>query len=254
MTSQQDPIKYLRRLYESGQHNDVVQMIRDKRSVLEGFGPVFREPAGLDVDTFSDFLQFENNRHWWNLHRDEAVLVRHFDVVRDVIIELVDPRSGTIGQRIDAIGDIPGLTTDLYTAILLVAHPDEFGVRSAISDSAMDRLGLLPSFAEDASVGRQYEDVNEMLVTTATELKIDLWTLDALWWGAEKEHDPTKHFVRRRRPTAAPTRPRSTTTVKKATPARPRKPVTETFVCQNCFATKQLRLSSDTPGLCIDCA
>lgn len=253
MPSQQDPIKYLRRLHESGQHNDVVQMIRDKRSVLDAFGPVFREPVSLDVDTFAGFLRFETNRHWWNLHRHEPVLVRHFELVREVLVELLGPK-GTIGERIDAIGDIPGFTTDLYTAILLVAYPDEFGVRSAISDSAMERLGLMPDFDEDVSVGQQYEAVNEMLAATAQELGVDLWTLDALWWGAEKEHDPAKHFVRRSRAPSAPTKTRSSTKPKKAAPSRPRKPSPETFVCQNCFATKQLRLASDTPGLCVDCA
>ncbi len=245
-----DGLAYLKRLLRSGQHNDVNQMIRDQQPVLRRFGPVFRDAESLDEDTFSQFLRFEHNRHWWNLHRDESQLLRHFEVVRAVLTDLLDEER-PISERIDSIGDIPGFTSDLYTAILLVAHPDTYGVRSRISDSAMQRLGLWPDLPEGASDGRVYEAVNEMLHLVAEELETDLWTLDALWWGAEKEHDPTKHFVRRTRPsTAAPKRSRPS-----APSARPKKKSgPETFVCQNCFQTKPVRLSSDTPGWCIDCA
>jgi hypothetical protein len=237
-------------LLASGQHNDVNQMIRDQQTVLNRFGPVFRDPGTLDEDTFSQFLRFEHNRHWWNLHRDEPQLIRHFDLVRAVLTELLD-EDVPIAERIDSVGDVPGLISDLYTAVLLVAHPDTYGVRSRISDSAMQRLDLWPDMSDDASEGEIYEAVNEMLHLIAEDIGTDLWTLDALWWGAEKEHDPTKHFVRRTRPSvAAPKRSRPS-----APTARPKKKSgPETFVCQNCFQTKPVRLASDTPGWCIDCA
>ena len=115
----------------------------------------------------------------------------------------------------------------------------------------MRRLDLWPAVPEGASEGQVYEAVNDMLRLVAEELGTDLWTLDALWWGAEKEHDPTKHFVRRtRRSTTPPKRPRPS-----APGSRPKKKSgPETFVCENCFQTKPVRLSSDTPGWCIDCA
>ncbi len=176
--------------------------------------------------------------------------MRHFELVRAVLADLLAEEQ-PISVRIDSIGDVPGLTSDVYTAVLLVAHPDTYGVRSRISDSAMQRLELWPDVAPDASDGQIYEAVNEMLHLVAEDLGTDLWTLDALWWGAEKEHDPTKHFVRRTRPSvAAPKRARPS-----APSARPKKKSgPETFVCQNCFQTKPIRLASDTPGWCIDCA
>ncbi len=245
-----DGLAYLKRLLASGQHNDVNQMIRDQRMVVDRFGPAFRNAEELDEGTFSEFLQFEHNRHWWNLHRDEEQLTRHFDIVRATLVELLD-ESRPIGDRIDSIGDLPGFTSDLYTAILLVSDPHTYGVRSRISDSAMQRLGLWPDVADDASEGEAYEAVNEMLRLVADELDTDLWTLDALWWGAEKEHDPTKHFVVRRR-AAKPASQRRAPSKPTARPKKKAEP--ETFVCRNCFATKPIRLSSDTPGLCIDCA
>lgn len=249
-----DGLVPLRRILQSGQHNDVNQMIRDQQTVIDTFGSAFLSPDTLDEGTLTEFLRFEHNRHWWNLHRDEEKLMRHFDVVRTVLGELMNSEI-PIGVRIDGIGDLPGFTTDLYTAILLVAHPDEFGVRSRISDSAMRRLDLWPSIEDDASAGEAYEAVNEMLHVVAAELDTDLWTLDALWWGVEKEHDPTKHFVTRKRAPSTPKRRTQSAGTAKPSAARAMKPpAPETFMCANCFATKPVRLSSDTPGWCVDCA
>ena len=100
-----------------------------------------------------------------------------------------------------------------------------------------------------------------MLATIAAEVKTDLWTLDALWWGVEKEHDPGKHFTTRRTP--PPTRPAGTGASRKpaartttASKAVTRKPATTatTFLCHVCFQQKQLNLvSPDDPNRCVDC-
>lgn len=251
MATQTDPTRYLRRLLESGQHNDVAQMIRDRDSVLSRYGPLFRDPAGLDTDTLVEFLQFENNRHWWNLHRESDRLTRHFELLRDVLAGLVDEDRDLVG-RIDDIEAVPGLSPELATVVLSVAYPDRYGVWSGISEAAMRRLGMWPDVSDGSSDGLTYAVVNEMLLTIAADLDVDLWTLDALWWGAEKEHDPTRHFVARSRSRASGS-PARRATSRPAVTRAPR-PEAATFMCENCFATKPLRLESDTPGLCVDCA
>lgn len=250
---QTDPTRYLRRLLESGEHNDVVQMIRDRRSVLDRYGSVFRHPEGLNPETLSGFLRFENNRHWWNLHRQEERLIRHFDLVVDVLGELVD-EDKPLTERIDAAADVPGLTSDIYTAILTVAHPDRYGVWSSISEAAMRRLGLWPDIPEGSTEGESYAAVNDMLLVVAADLDVDLWTLDALWWGAEKEHDPTKHFVTRTRPSKPRSVTRRTATAPGVPASKPKRSEPETFMCRICFATKPVRLESATAGVCVDCA
>lgn len=252
MATQTDPTRYLRRLLESGEHNDVVQMVRDRQSVLERYGPVFRSPEELDPATLSGFLRFENNRHWWNLHRQEERLVRHFDLLLDVLVELVD-ETRPLADRVDATADVAGLTSDIYTAILTVAFPDRYGVWSSISEAAMRRLGLWPDIPDGASEGEVYEVVNDMLLTVAADLDVDLWTLDALWWGAEKEHDPAKHFVARTRPSRPTSSPRRGPTHSRAPASTPRRSEPDTFMCRVCFATKPVRLESDRAGVCVDC-
>ena len=254
MTTTSDPLPYLKRLHRAGSHNDVVQMIRDRDSVLERYGPVFSDPAHLAADELTDFLHFENNRHWWGLHRHATGLASRIEVVRQALGELFDEAT-PLAERVDGIGPVPDLTPAVWSPMLLVAKPDEYAVWSGISESAMRRLGLWPETSE--SDGSTYAAANQAMHTVAADLDVDLWTLDALWWAAEKEHDPAKHFVTRTRP--APRRgpePRTTggrPAARKAASARA--PATEaTFVCRNCWTTKPVRLAGDSPELCVDCS
>lgn len=255
MTTPSDPLAYLRRLLEAGSHNDVVQMIRDRDTAIRHWGAVFSQPDRLTPQHLSDFLLFEHNRHWWGLQRRTDALTRWFETVRAMISELLDDTQ-PLASRIDGFGEPVEFDHDVWSPILLVTHPDDYGVWNAISESAMRRLGLWPESEPGASEGERYVRINEMLNFVRDELRTDLWTLDALWWAAEKEHDPTRHFVTRSKP-VRPRTPRQTaasrTKVLRGEKARVAANA-ETFVCQTCWTTKPLRLASDTPGLCIDCA
>jgi hypothetical protein len=250
-----DPIAYLKRLRDAGNHNDVVQMIRDRDSVIARYQPAFSRPSSLSPETLAEFLMFENNRHWWGLQRRTDVLVLHIDAIRAMIEELVDP-TRPVSERIDSLGEPAEFDREVWSPILLITHPDSFGVWSAISESAMRRLGLWPTGIDGSTTGETYAKVNEMLNVVCSELSTDLWTLDALWWAAEKEHDPTKHFVARtagQKPARNAQTPGKRTKTLRAAKARAAV-VTETFVCQNCWTTKPIRLQSEKSGYCIDCA
>ena len=252
MTTPSDPIAYLRRLRDAGNHNDVVQMIRDRDSAIARWGPTFSRPERLTADEFADFLLFEHNRHWWGLQRRTDSLTRWFDSVRSMIDDLLDDTQ-RIEDRIDGLGEPREFDHDVWSPILLVTHPETYGVWNSISESAMRRLGLWPDEAEGKSTGMTYRHMNEMLLLVSNEVGTDLWTLDALWWGAEKEHDPTRHFVTRRK-MAPPRPPRSSAPARARVVTKPRNHTEDTFVCQSCWTTKPVRLGSDTAGICIDCA
>jgi hypothetical protein len=253
--SPSDPIAYLRRLLDAGSHNDVVQMIRDRDSALAQWGPVFADTDSLRPEDLGRFLEFQHNRHWWGLQRRADLLLRWFEPVRAMIAELVEP-DADVSETIDGLGEPREFDQEVWSPILLVTHPERYGVWNPISESAMRRLGLWPEEADLGSPGTRYLRMNDMLHLVRIELGTDLWTLDALWWGAEKEHDPTRHFVRQAKPapvrTARVSAPARTKTLRsqKARAVAP----SETFICQNCWMTKPTRLASDTPGLCVDCA
>jgi hypothetical protein len=255
MTAPSDPIAYLRRLREAGQHNDVVQMIRDRDSALARWGPVFSNPSRLTPDDLSDFLHFEHNRHWWGLQRRSGALLRHFEAVREMIHELLD-EDRSIVERVDGLGEPREFDREIWSPILLMTHPDTHGVWNEISESAMRRLGLWPEGTDGATTGTVYGMVDDMLNLTAAEVRVDLWTLDALWWAVEKEHDAARYFVTRSKPTRiAPRGASAATRTKTLRTAKARAVVSEdTFVCQRCWTTKQARLASEEAGVCIDCA
>jgi len=45
----------------------------------------------------------------------------------------------------------------------------------------MVQLRLWPPF-EHTPIGERYARVNELFLTIANDVGVDLWTLDALWW------------------------------------------------------------------------
>lgn len=255
MSTPSDPIAYLRRLRDAGNHNDVVQMIRDRDSAIGRWGPVFSAPERLTADDLAAFLLFEHNRHWWGLQRRTDPLTRWFASVQTMVGELLD-ESRPLAERIDGLGEPREFDREIWSPILLVTHPETYGVWNDISESAMRRLRLWPDDADGGSTGATYALVNEMLQLVADDVQVDLWTLDALWWAAEKEHDPTRHFVARSR--VSPTRrsrPTATARTKTIQADKARAAAAaETFVCQICWTTKPLRLGSDAPGVCVDCA
>jgi hypothetical protein len=257
-----DPLDYLKGLLDYNRHEDVARMIEARDHVFRRFRPVF-EPARLDSLAefdFRAFLRFENNRHWWGIDRNADLITANMHALSAALAVLLD-ETRPIADRIDDLdppGPVLGLESAVYTAILLVMHPDRYGVWSSISQAAMERLALWPSTPPATTRGGRYAAMNERLLDVAGALGTDLWTLDALWWAVEKQHDPARHFAARRsgsghavRPRRQPTTPRAESTSSRS---RAKKPETATFVCDTCFQHKPLNLSSSTPGRCIDCA
>ncbi len=77
---------------------------------------------------------------------------------------------------------VSGMGKAVASAILLVAYPDKYGVWNNISEAALRELGIFPDATRGESTGQRYEQVNNVLLRLASDLGIDLWTLDALLW------------------------------------------------------------------------
>jgi hypothetical protein len=89
-----------------------------------------------------------------------------------------------IDERFDqVINQVTGMGKALMTAILLVAYPDRYGVWNNISESALKSLEIWPKYEQTNTPGRRYDKVNKVLTSLASDLKIDMWTLDALCWS-----------------------------------------------------------------------
>lgn len=189
-----DPIDELRLVYQRrASIEEIDDIIAGRDEVIARYGRTFHPDNlhQLTADEFKSFLLYENNRHWWGIHRHQTAITADMEALRDALRLLLD-ESKPIEQRLDRIvrGEgaslVRGLGKAVLTPILLVVHPDRYGVWNSIAESAMKRIGIWPAFARGTSFGHRYSIVNRVLIDTAAELGIDLWTLDSLFWGVER--------------------------------------------------------------------
>jgi hypothetical protein len=246
-----DPIGYLERIARAPDFQ-TRQMIQDRDHVLREYGYLFRPDrlSQLSAEDFKAFLLYDNNRHWWGIHRHQRAVTSDMERLRISLGVLLD-ESRPIAERVDwiepASGDkpVPGLGKAVYTPILHVVYPDRYGVWNSIAEGAMTRLGLWPSFPWGAAMGGRYESVNESLRAVSDRLGVDLWTVDALWWRVERDHEPTKHQFEGLEAGS----PIGGTPVGRSARAA------SYFTCRVCMLNKASNLRS-APGLdvCVDCA
>lgn len=164
--------------------------IRDaKQQVVTKYGEVFsHENVGsLTRQDFCDFLLFKNNQHWGSLFRQKNQMTADMEQLRKAVSLLVD-ESISIKERLDILRPVSadpmvsGLGRAVITAILHVVYPDRYGVLNGTAEAGMKLLGVWPEFPRGSTFGDKYAIVNSVLLEIASEMQIDLWTLDMLWW------------------------------------------------------------------------
>jgi len=82
----------------------------------------------------------------------------------------------------EALGMVLGFGKGIATGILTVAYPEQFGVWNNTSEAALRQVGLWPNLLKGEGIGGRYEKINNLLHHLSSDLGIDFWTLDALWW------------------------------------------------------------------------
>jgi hypothetical protein len=184
------------------------QLVAAKAAVIPRYGPAF-SPANVGTlprETVLEFLRFKNNRHWKGLERRGAQLTRDLNRLREALSLLVDesiPLRVRL-ERLRPLGGramIPFLGPAVITAILHVVYPDRYGVFNKTLKGAMETLGIWPGNVREDSFADQYIAVNPMQLELASQLGLDLWTFDYLWWymaphtspqSSNKVHVPKK--------------------------------------------------------------
>lgn len=157
--------------------------------MLARYQPIFAPEhlPKLTEEEFRSFLVFKNNQHWVGLQRGGSAICADMRKLRKSLAVLLDD-STPIEQRLDRLApggrdSIHRLGRAVITAILMVAHPERFGVWNARSEGTMKELGLWPALRGADSFGARYRRVNEAMLGIAKEVGTDLWTLDGLWWA-----------------------------------------------------------------------
>jgi len=181
----QTAIDQLRALHDQlGGHADLVQMLAARDRVYARYGRAFA-PENLPELTAGDylsFLRFENNAHWSSIHRSGSRTTSDMVALQQALGVLTDEQR-PLAERYDEAtgGVVKGIGRAIATPILHVVYPDRYGVWNNQSHAGLQAIGALPRFERGWTDGQKYKAVNETLVALAEALRIDLWTLDAVW-------------------------------------------------------------------------
>jgi len=177
-------------------HPDFTDITTHKDVVLARYQPMFSAShlPELTKADFESFLLFKNNHHWTNMNRVEKFMTEDMGLLRQALLILVD-ESRPVRERLNELRPertwathsmVSHLGMPMLTAILQVTQPDKYGVWNNTSDAGMKAVKLWDKRWESRLAGDSYVEMNEIYLYFAKSLRIDLWTLDALWWMMKK--------------------------------------------------------------------
>lgn len=160
-----------------------VERIAPRDQVFDDYQRIFcsEHIPKLTSDEFKSFLQGKNNRHWSGLHRGQSRVTSDMSALRRSLLILLDEKRSIRTRFPESLEMVPGLGKAIATAILTVAYPQNYGVWNAASEARLREFNLWPAFHKDDGIGDQYNQINALLKKLASDLRIDLWTLDCLW-------------------------------------------------------------------------
>lgn len=172
----------------------LLKMISAREEVLAQYQPVFSldNIEELTADVYKSFLLFRNNQHWTGLHRVGGKAADDMNRLREGVAILLNENI-PITDRLNSLRPknssplVPYFGKAIMTAILQIAYPDKYGVWNNTSESALKDLGIWPDFERGISLGERYVLVNTLLLQLSEAVDVDLWTLDALFWGLEAD-------------------------------------------------------------------
>jgi len=160
------------------------EIVATREQVFARYRPIFSPEhiRALARDEFTSFLYFENNHHWSGLYRQGLGAAADMEKLRAALAILLDENRPIRERFPEALGMVSGFGKAIATGILTVAYPEKYGVWNNTSEAGLRQAGLWPNFDRGEGVGGRYEKINSLLVRLGSDLAIDLWTLDALWW------------------------------------------------------------------------
>lgn len=160
------------------------EIVATREQVFARYKPLFCSDhiPNLSKDEFTSFLYFENNHHWSGLYRQGLGAAADMERLRQALALLLDERKPIRERFPEALSMVTGFGKAIATGLLTIAYPDKYGVWNNTSEAALRQVGLWPDLERGEGVGGRYERINSLLNRLASDLGIDLWTLDALWW------------------------------------------------------------------------
>jgi hypothetical protein len=191
----------------------LLKVNRGRDEVLARYQPIFSSEnvVAITEEDFRSFLVEKNNKHWSGLQRMGPAMTEDMDKLREALKILVD-ESRPIQQRLDIIlpkngPKVKKLGRAVVTPILLVVYPDKYGPMNNTSVGGAEKLGLMPKFTGNETFGERYYAFNQMLLAVSSQLGVDLWTLDMLWYDLlemKEDQEPGEEHLEEVEPAMTP--------------------------------------------------
>jgi hypothetical protein len=165
-------------------HRVFDDIVVSREKVFARYRPIFSSEhiPRITKEEFTSFLYVENNCHWSGLYRKGLGAAADMKALRQALGILLDEGRPIRDRFPDALDRVTGLGKGIATGILTVAYPEKYGVWNNTSEAALRKLHLWPNFDRGEGIGGRYEKINELFRRIASDLGIDFWTLDTLWW------------------------------------------------------------------------
>lgn len=169
------------------------KIIAARDTVIPRYQAIFAPERlnALTADDFRSFLSFKNNQHWMALQRLGPAITADMKRLRSALRVLFDEQQPIV-ERLNYLvppqgpAYVPRLNRAVLTPLLLVAHPDRYGVWNQVSEAGLRELGVWPDMDRNLPFGEKYVTVNSVIVALAEATGVDLWTLDSLFWRVQQ--------------------------------------------------------------------
>ncbi|MGH9775868.1 MAG: endonuclease NucS domain-containing protein [Candidatus Acidiferrales bacterium] len=167
-----------------------------QEQAVRHFGELFN-PSRLQQLTreeFRAFLLFKNNKHWTGIHRQAGQITADMEKLRSAL-EILLNESKPLAERLNTLFPqtgqpfIRGLGRAVVTPILMVVHPDKYGVYNSISEAGLQKLGLLPRIKSTDPFSRRYAAVNDVLLDIAHNRALPLPFVDVMFFQVVQDAD-----------------------------------------------------------------
>lgn len=164
--------------------------LQQEKDVIAKFGAIFSSENlnKLSKDDFKSFLLFRNNLHWGGIQHQSGNITKDMNKLRNALAVLLN-ETKPLKERLNFLfplskeGYIKGLGRAVVTPILMITHPDKYGVWNSKSESGLEQMGLLPKFKSKDSFSDKYLQINDILNELAKKYKVSLWQLDEIIGG-----------------------------------------------------------------------
>lgn len=173
------------------QDSDFKNITDPRDAVFARYQPIFSldKVNNITEDEFLSFLLFKNNHHWTGLSRNGPKICSDMDNLKSELKKLLSENL-SITERLNEVHkNVFAMGRATITAILSIAFPDKYGVWNSTSEGALKRLDIWPKFDHGETFGERYIKVNGVLLNLRDDLKLDLWTLDAVFYFINKQDD-----------------------------------------------------------------